>query len=304
MKKIISILLVLTIIFSCFALVGCSDIEYFINSGLWKDPQFWLELGYMLITPDPEPVVEEKVVKPNKRNPIVDQLEFDYSDNFDDHDIEFIKSMRYEGYPKVSISPKYDFFYAMSRLSREYYTFYKLNIDTQNILYYIAFYDTLDSLNYLINTGGFSERLKWIKYDNYEDIPSKIDGRELMGTYAVYNCTLEKDILNGTIYNVQGKYYVALIDGDFGIDNVSQYKIYETASWLDLSNNFGNSEVLSIFHTANLYPYYAYSADYYSKPHIPGKDIYPYYIDENGLEYLFSSKNLTIQSLVDQYWAK
>ena len=78
MKKLISILLILTIIFSCLALVGCADVEYFINSGLWKDPQFWLELGYILLTPDREPEPE---------NPIID---FEHGSNFTYADLLFV----------------------------------------------------------------------------------------------------------------------------------------------------------------------------------------------------------------------
>ena len=288
MKKLVSLLIAIVLL--CSALVGCG---YFEN----------------LLKPSEENVPTKKKVNilPSERDPMLDELELDYTDNFDEYDVEFIKTMRYEYLPG---RPGYDyrpnFVDAMKCLSVETDTFYKLNIDVQSPLYFISVYENPGIGGYFLELGGIVEWVKWCKYEEYNDIPSEIDGYHLLGSYGVYDCVLEKDILNDVIYNVPCKYYVALANGYEESGNMEKYNLYETASWLDLSKLFGRTTPLTIFHTANHGYYYSYSPSYPYRNHIPGKDIYEYYIDENGVEYLnlgFSNNpKMEIQSIVDEYW--
>ena len=273
MKKLICLLLLVVV---CIVLIGC---EF---SGVQ----------------DTTTSTTPKRIEPSERDPILDELELDYTDNFDEYDVEFIKTMRYTRWPGTSgYDKETDFQDAMRVLSAENNTLYKINVEILDVLYFIAVYENFDCEGYYyLEIGGAVERVKWCKYMDYNNIPSEIDEWRLIGSYAVYNCEVEKDILNDITYNHTCKYYVPLTDGYYAENNQSTYWLYETAVWLDLCKLFGREIPLTVLHTAK-YDYFYTNLDNC----IPGKDIYRYSVDENGVEYLDGA---SIQSIVDEYWKK
>ena len=279
MKKLICLMLV--VVFASSLLAGCE----------WGNTSSTM--------PTTTTTTTQKKIPPSERDPMLDELDIDYTDNFDEYDIEFIKTMRYEFRPGTSgYDGKIYFQDAMRVLSVENNTFYKVNVEISNVLYFIAVYENYDCENYyILQIGGMVEYVKWRKYTNYNDIPSEIDEWKLIGSYAVYNCEVEKDILNDVVYNHACKYYVALTDGYSPESNQTMYRLYETVVWLDLCKFFGRETPLTVFHTAKLDYFYVN----WSNICIPGKDIYRYYVDENGVEYL---GNIAIQFIVDEYWKK
>ena len=280
MKKLICFLLLVVV---CIVLIGC---EF---SGVQ----------------DTTTSTTPKRIEPSERDSILDELELDYSNDFDEYDVEFIKMMRYETMPGL---PGYDyrpnFQDAMRALSVENNTFYKIKVDISNALYFIAVYENPELGCYFGATGGLVELQKWRKYYNLEDILADIDGWNLAEYYAVYNCNVEEDILNDVVYNQFCKYYVPWFNGD--LEEAGEYALYEYMTWLDLSGHLGRNTPLTILHTAELGYYYSYCSCYeHSRcKHSLGRDVYGYYMDENGLEYLSLSSSSTIQSIVDQYWKK
>ena len=265
MKKLICLLLVVVMI--CTVLSGCE------LSGIFGT------------TTSTTP----KRIEPSERDAILDELELDYTDNFDEYDIEFVKCMRVVQHSLPGYDERPNFAWAMQKMSRETDTFYKLNIDFSNELYFISVYELNGkSLEYTLEYGGVIEWVKWCKYDNYDDIPSEVDGGALIGAYAVYDCVVEKDILNNVIYNHSCKYYVPLPQGYSKVDYIDVYNLYDLMVWADLSKIFGRTTPITILHTFNI-------------GFFLGKDIYRYSVDENGVEYLDGA---SIQSIVDEYWKK
>lgn len=272
MKKLIGTLLALTIISSCFALVGCKMCEWISNTTV---------------------ITTEKRIPPSERDPILDELELNYSDNFNEYDIEFVKSMRvtqFQGNPGYDTNPGFE--WAMSQMSTETNTFYKVNIDLSQPLYFISVYETAQQSAYFLESGGVVEWHNWHKFDDYSSIPEKIDDWTLIGSYAVYDCVVEKDILNDIVFNHSCKYYVPLTDG-YSSDTVkTTYNLYETVVWADLSHFFGRSTPITVLHSFNRYYFY-------------GKDIYKYYVDNEGIEYIVLGETLySIQSVVETMWKK
>ena len=236
----------------------------------------------------------EKRIPPSERDPEVDQLNLDYSENFDEYDIEFIKNMRtLEFSSNPGNDPKPDFNWAMEQMSRENNTFYKVNVNLDNVLYFIAAYEnTSQQSAYWLEAGGVIEWHKFCKYEDYESIPENIGDWTLIGNYAVYDCVVEKDILNNVVYNHSCKYYVPLTEGYSEAESKSTYDLYETVIWADVKHYFGRSAPITILHT--------FKFDYFY-----GKDIYRYDIDENGVEYLvFSDARYPVLSIVDEMWKK
>ena len=278
MKKLLSLVLALTVISSCLALAGCNLFgEIFGTTGT------------------------EKRITPSERDPILDELELDYSEDFTEFDVEFIKTMRYQyfaGLPGYDYQP--NFADAMGFLSVNDNTCYKIKVDIQNVLYFIAVYENPGKGGYFLEAGGIIEWAKWRKFSSYEEISSEIDGWNLIGSYAVHNCVVEKDILNEVVYNQSCKYYVPLTYGYSEDSYITKYDLREDAAWMDMAKLFGRSTPLTVLHTAK----YEYCYNTYDLRWICGRDIYGYYVDENGFEYLSVENSKTIQEIVDEYWRK
>ena len=257
MKKLISLLLV--IIITCSALSGCD----------WNDI-----LGEKQ-TPSITTTTQKKI-SPSERDPILDELELDYSDDFDEYDVEFIKHM-YERnltmFPPVNEYEKApDFCTHMSMLNVEENTFYKISVDVENILYFIAVYSN-DVGVYYLHIGGCIDKVKCIKFYTYEDVTQTFDGEDLIGIYAVYNCAIEKDILNGVIFNYQTKYYLPIMN-DYDPENLAySYGLCESVLWCDIYKIFGRPNPTVILHTL-----------FFIEDMM--KEQYEYFVDENGVEYL------------------
>ena len=286
MKKVLSLILVVCMAFSCLALSAC----------VWE--KMW---GSTTSTVSTEGT-SHSAIQPSERDPVLDELDLDYSDDFDEYDIEFVKTMRYTQFPGL---PGYNhttsFIEAMNQLDRNKNTSYKMTIDTQSILYFVAVYG--EGGYYFLDLGGVVENVKWCKFSSYGDVPSEMEGKGLIGVYAVHSCVVEKDILNDVSYNNYGKYYVPLTDGYSEKDYKSQYSLSDTATWMDLRKLFGRATPLTVLHTAKSKYFYPYDLAY-ACGYVPGCDIYGYYTNEDGGEYLFPNSDWTIQELVDEYWAK
>ena len=253
MKKLLGLILALTILSSCLSLVGCNV------------------FGELLGTTG-----TEKRIAPSERDPILDELELDYSEDFTKFDIEFIKHM-YERnlrtFPPVNDYEKRpDFCNHMEQLSIESNTFYKINVDLQCDVYFIAVYGAEGT--YITQLGGCVDQVKWKKYDSYDSIPQILDGEILLSSYAVYDCVIEKDVINDVTYNYACKYYLPLIDGYYSIENNPYYYgLYDTVLWCDAYGLLGRSTPTTILHTLFFFEDMT-------------KDMYEYYVDENGVEYI------------------
>ena len=252
MKKLICLLLV--VVMTCTLLSGCE------LSGIFGT------------TTSTTP----KRIEPSERDPILDEFVLDYTDDFSESDIEFIKHM-YERnltqFPPVNEMEKSpDFCSHMSQLDVNENTFYKINVDVEGKPYFIAVYGQLGG-PYYIHLGGCIDMVKWRKYSEYADIPQTLDGEDLIGVYAVYDCVVEKDVINNVVYNYTTKYYLPIMD-EYSPDNLAYtYGLYDSVLWCDSYGLFGRETSVTVLHTLYFFEDMT-------------KDMYEYYIDENGIEYL------------------
>jgi hypothetical protein len=188
MKKLITILLVLTIIFSCFALVGCS-IKDIIDD--------FLESRETL----PEGIVKTKVTLDNGEN-----IYIAHGENFTQDDIDFVV-MRH-GVKDESYIPCDLISYCLGNALSSGSNLYLARFENP---YRITAYlkpdapEYEDPFDYAFDVSKYI----WIKSNLNEDIPSRIEDEYTKTTfsYVLYDCTIRKDIVNGIEYNQKYKYY-------------------------------------------------------------------------------------------------
>ena len=255
MKKLICLMLV--VVFASSLLAGCE----------WGNTSSTM--------PTTTTTTTQKKIPPSERDPILDEFVLDYTDDFDEYDVEFIKHM-YErnltSFPPVNEYEKpADFCTHMLELNTEENTFYKISVDIENPIYFVAVYNDIGA--YILVLGGCVDMVKWRKFNEYEDIPQSIDGEDLVGVYAVYNCVIEKDILNGVDYNYETKYYLPLTNGYEPCNLAYLYGLCESVLWIDIYKIFGRPTTTVILHTL-----------FFVEDMM--KEQYEYFIDENGIEYL------------------
>ena len=189
MKKIICLFLVFITLSLC--LVGCDWKNIFSQSTTTTQPK-WVA---------PEGVVETTVTD-NDGNSIV----IAHSDNFTQDDLDFIL-MLHEGKK------------ATAMYSPASYTLGDIIWQAQNgsPLFLMHFENPFIICAYLKpygsdDNGGFSfdvSEYLWYKFYDSQAIPSEIGNTTLTGiSYLLYDCIIEKDIVNGVDYNKHCKYYL------------------------------------------------------------------------------------------------
>ena len=168
MKKFTSILLVLTIISSCFAFVGCD----------WSNI-FGTTTTTTTGTPDPS------------------TLKFAHSDNFTDEDIEFVRSLH--GYQDMEVYPKiYTFSKIVDCVNAGEGTLYYVNVNVE-FPYYICGYIDLnieDNHMELIKPIDIT-KYTWYKYYDKESIPEEIEDLSIAWGVTAYDAVIESDIGRG-----------------------------------------------------------------------------------------------------------
>lgn len=255
MKKITSLLISIILICSLFAFVGCDRGNAFSGT-----------------------TTTHKRIAPSERPAELDTLSLNYTDDFNKYDIEFAKGMyeRVSANKRLPITYGYDSYMSFSShmniLSKETDTFYKVNVDLEGEPYFISVYGSESSI-FLLPLYGDAENVQWHKCYKYDNIPESIDGLTLIGSYAVYDCVVEKDVLNGTVFDLACKYYLPLVNGYDENNNSFIYGLCESVLWYDAYKMLGRDTPLAIMHTV----FFA---------HVAEKDMFEYYVDKDGVEYL------------------
>ena len=173
MKKLTSILLVLTIISSCFAFVGCD----------WSNI-FGTTTTTITGTPDPS------------------TLNIKCGDNFTQEDIEFLRYIH--GYQILfSDMPSISFSNYVDRVNNEESHSYFVSTDKANPIYLCGYLDLNDFGDTYLNV----EKHVWYKYTDIESVPQERDGLILGWNIRLYNATVTKDIENGIDYEHKIKIY-------------------------------------------------------------------------------------------------
>ena len=142
------------------------------------------------------------------------------------------------------------------------YSLYKASIDIDSC-YYLCGYGNSDLSFFMYMTiGEYSWLYDWYRVDSFENIQKSINNKELIHLFVVYDAVIERDLLDGTVYNHKTKYYNKQSDVDTEIVLQNDTYIIYRREYLINENN---------------YPYLTAS---------DLNDGYVMYIDENGIEYL------------------
>ena len=245
MKKLISLLIVI-IISTVF--VGCDLMSIFKQSEVENTTP---------TTTDTPTTTTTSITTATTREPIVPT--FEHGDNLTDEDFYFImQHLQAEGtgYPRYprdcsDIVDNYT-----KRNNQFNSTIYQVKIDLNAPSYFICAYmdteyykDDLIKPPTMVEYGLWVNTFVWHKFENANDVPTKIDNYDFALAYAVYNCTMEKDLLNGVDTDFSCKYFVPLLDGysDLQEDITSKYSLVEYF-FLDYSSNIDFGEYVFVPH--------------------------------------------------------
>ena len=174
MKKITSILLIMTIILSCFALVGCDNIN-----------PLSLE-GYSCVNDDDWTLIRRITPNPNSNHK--------------------------NGYSDYEYPLQHNLFYAIDVLKSDYNTFYLARI-SKNDYYFLCGYESYfhpDWIYSVFKDSYSPEIYDWYKVDKLENIENKINNSNLRYVYVVFDFLIEKDVINNIDLNYHYKYYLKL----------------------------------------------------------------------------------------------
>ena len=194
MKKLISLLLV--VVFICSALVGCDggsifDKETSTTTLKWEAP---------------EGMVETKVTDENGN-----LLTITHSNNFTQDDIDFVV-MLHDNYKINAFNEPAS--YTLEDIiwnARQKSPIFLMHFENPYIIVaYLKPYQKSNSNEY-----NFFDTTKylWCKFNDSQSIPNTIgDAKLTQHSYLLYDCIVEKDIINGVAYNKKCKYYLNYYD--------------------------------------------------------------------------------------------
>ena len=213
MKKLISILLVMTIILSCLALVGC---EWF------GGEQTTATTTTTTTTTTAPPPVDPSTI------------EFKHDDNFTEKDIEFIKS--FHGYQDMIVDPIiFSFTEMIDTVRKGKWHLYYAHVDIDNPVYICGYIDISTEENLYEWTSNCIDVTKyvWYKFDADEEVPEKIDNMSLGWGFHIYDAVIAKDIGNGTNPEHKFKYYSLTFGGVRDVIEVYEYMLIHYYKPLD-----------------------------------------------------------------------
>ena len=201
MKKITSIILLITIISSCFVFSGC---ELF---------------GGEVTTTDGEQTTTttttSTTTSTTTQTPLDDEpatIEFEHGDNFTEDDIEFVKMLHGQIRNDVAICdlpPQYSLENVLS-FAKNGVPLFLARFENP---YIICAYSKPDASEYECDKSGNYEfdatKYVWYKYYDSASILDRIDDMPItMDCYLLYDCVVIKDIVNDIEYNKNCKYYM------------------------------------------------------------------------------------------------
>lgn len=225
MKRIICLLLV--VIMACSVLMACNLEQFFATENKPEDSNPTTATTEPTSPPAPDIVSPTKLYTPS----------FVHGDNMTDEDICFIMEHAGNEVPICSYPPYVpnDVSGFLNYMKARNFTYYEISIDFDAPHYYIcAYLDKSWFDNFIIappgtaDSGYLAEYYSWYKFEQNEAIPEEIDNCIFMGGFVLFDCVIEKDLLNGKEYSYECKFFASLRNGysDIGADFASTYEIY------------------------------------------------------------------------------
>lgn len=214
---------------ACSVLMACNLEQFFGTENTVEVPGATTKISESTSSV-PQKVPKEEILTPN----------FAHGDNLTNEDIYFI--MEHAGnevpicdYPTHVPNDLSGF---LNYMKARNFTYYEISVDFDAPYYYIcAYIDRSWFDNIPLNPPGSAEAgypaqyYVWYKFEHNEDIPEEIDNYVFRGGFVLFDCLIEKDILNNKEHNYECKFFVSLRNGysDIGTDFASMYKGYNNS---------------------------------------------------------------------------
>lgn len=250
MKKVISLLLVVTIISAL--LVGCDLMSIFNKNEIENITPTTTTTTTITTTTNSAPLYPE--------NPTIE-----HGDNFTDEDIEFLMHLHGQ---KMGGNDNVLMFYTLSEIIHNAQSGSPLLLMHFENPYAICAYLKPNPDKYQKDEDGYYyfdvSKYVWYKFFEGETVPGAIDDMQLTSfSYLLFDCTIVRDIANSIEYNKQCKYYARYY---------SEISFTQTTS--DMIMYFSDKNVAS-------------DDSQFVEESPLSKTTYEVFIDENGVEYLF-----------------
>lgn len=267
-RKTLSLIIVFGMLFAALTLIACSFNE----------------------TTSTTKTMSTNTTTSIKMRPYPIQFNFEYGENFTEADIEVINVLNDRN--GVGGEPRFlnlgDVIHTLAISNGA--TLYKVSVDIYEDPYFISAYGPERGgevfVGFDIEAGCYAETFLWQKHEDYSDIPDKINDLVLYGTYAIYDCVIERDVINDIDYYYSGLYFVPLTKG-FGEsfdENNSNYSLCETVYY----HHTENSQITELDRYTQLIIQHSILNGYDSLL----KDTYELCTDENGKEYFVVYANV------------
>ncbi len=224
MKKVLSLILVVCMAFSCLALSAC------VWEGIWQTTTSTVPTT-STTQPTTKPTSTTATTTtttttiPDDGGEPVD-LVVQHGDNFTEDDIKFVKS--FHGYQDMIAEEFLFSFSEMIDTVREgkWYLYYA-SVDIDNPHYICGYIDisTEENLNEWASGCIDVTKYIWYKFDADEDVPEEIGDLSIGWVFHTYDAVITKDIGNGIDLEHKFKYYSIGRGGIWDVIEIYEYML-------------------------------------------------------------------------------
>ena len=212
MKRVLSLVLVMCMAFSCLALSACVWEGIFGTTTTSTIPTSSTTQATTKptdsTTATTTTTTTTTIINPDNNEP--EDLVIQHGDNFTEEDIEFVKSLQGKLTTEASSSAYMGFeslFNCKSGL-----TPFVGHIDINSAIIICAYIDTdvEENVNSYFKNELDVEDYKWYKFDTSQQIPSTIDNDELIWSYLLFDAWIEKNALTNEELYYSFTYYMEI----------------------------------------------------------------------------------------------
>ena len=142
-------------------------------------------------------------------DPSVEELVFEYGDDFTQDDVEFVKSLHAVNYNVMYDLPSYTFSDVVNEIIAGKGSLYYASLDLDNPYYICGYLDLdIEANRHSWEVSAIDVTIyKWYKFYSSEEIPEIIEGLEHGWSFLIYDCTIHREMGGATSYEHSCKYF-------------------------------------------------------------------------------------------------
>ena len=214
MKKVLSLILVACMAFSCLALSAC------VWEGIFGTTTSTVPTT-STTQPTTKPTTSTTTATTTTTTTTIpddggepEDLVIQHGDNFTEEDIEFVKSLH-------GTQPSWSFEYDLApwsfsedikALKAGVASYHLIDIDIDSPYYICAYLDRSLDYDMIIHAPLDTTLFTWYKYYSYDDIQNSIGEHTLTDVFLLYDAVVLNDIPNDLITSLGCKYYIRVVD--------------------------------------------------------------------------------------------